>query len=601
MIEKEIVFSAAEEECTVDPIFPSDGGSLEKVASQKVSDEIKDYIKDNIEKDPNFLYVLVSALGAGEIWGDNVNGDYFEEDEIKDFYKTFEKFGYVFTHHKNKDPKKSKGEILFAHWNPRMHRVELIVKIDRRKAPKIASDIDNGKMWDVSMGCKVPYDICSICGNKATTTDDYCVHIEEHKGEVLPDGRKVYMINKKPKFFDISFVYIGADKTAKSLLKIASRSKQAELKKEIPGEILSTDASLIAAKMMDGFERVKPYEQPIGDKVLDLLSDKPIGNILKTLLVLGIILKPREFQRIFVNKFGEDPDKYDTYIDPYVDGPVPKKIDKFKPFDGDVDIKIVKMATPYLEKRSSLKQYLYPRLIKMANEERPEMKEKKLFNPSDVAVPGLFAGSYLYKKYLDEVPDQAAEGLDKSIKDHPWVLPAVTIGGIGAIKGLQAQREAQSEFEKTASNLGGRAFAGLPAAHALSNIAGRINSRSKLIKFLEEHPNLVALLGIGATNSIDDWRAIKKALMSLQDEMEPVITKTAADMISTQNSSLDLNNDIEKLYNRYNQIDEKYDKARKVSNVVMGSQNPSQLLGSGIDMMAGSALNKILTNIQGGA
>ena len=597
MIEKEIVFSAVDEECSVDPIFPSGGDSLEKVASQKVSDEIKEYIKDNIEKDPNFVYVLVSALGAGEIWGDNVNGDYFEEDEIKDFYKTFEKFGYVFTHHKNKDPKKSKGDIMFAHWNPRMHRVELVVKIDRRKAPKISRDLDKNKMWDVSMGCKVPYDICSICGNKASTTDDYCVHIEEHKGEVLPDGRKVYMINKKPKFFDISFVYIGADKTAKSLLKIASQSKQAELDKEIPGDVLSSDASLIAAKIMDGFERVKPYEQPIGDKVLDLLSSKPIGDILKSLLVLGIILKPHEFQRIFVNKFGEDPDKYDTYIDPYIDGPTPDKIDDFKPFDGDVDIKIIKMATPYLEKRSSLKQYLYPRLIKMASGEQPEVKEKKLFQPGDVAVPGLLAGSYLYKKYLDEVPDYAAEGLDNTVKEHPWVLPAVTIGSIGAIKGSQAKREAQKEFEKTAGNLGGRAFAGVPVAHALSNVAGRINSRSKLINFLEEHPNLVALLGIGATNSIEDWRAIKKALMSLEKEMGPMITKTAADMISTQNSSPDLNKDIEKLYNRYNKIDDKYDRVKQVGDLMVHSHNPSQLFGAGIDMMAGSALSKILSNI----
>lgn len=594
MIEKEIVFSSENEECSVEPLFPEEGDFMEKVASQKVSDEIKDFIKDNIEKDPNFVYVLVSALGAGEIWGDNVNNDYFEEDEIKKSYKTFEKFGYVFTHHKNKDPKKSKGEILFAHWNPRMHRVELIVKVDRRKAPRIANDLDEGKMWDVSMGCKVPYDICSICNNKAKSTDDYCVHIKEHKGEVLPDGRKVYMINKKPRFFDISFVYIGADKTAKSLLKIASQLKNAEMKKEIPGDILSTDASVMAAKMMDGFERIKPYEEPISNDVLDKLSENNMGDILKSLLVLGIVLKPREFQRIFVNKLGKDPDKYERCIDPKIDIPKDSKYENYEPF-GNVKLKIVKLATPYMEKRSSLKQYLYPRLIKMASQDDMEVKEKR-FKPGDVATPGLLAGSYLYKKYLDHVPDQAAEGLDKTIKDNPWVLPAVTIGSIGGIKGLQAQREAQSEFEKTAANLGGRAFLGVPAAHAVSNIAGRINSEAKLIKFLEEHPNLVAMLGIGATNSLDDWKAIRKAIMELQGEVEPMLTKTAAEMVSTQISSPDLNRDMEKLYNRYNQIDRRYDRIDRIGRMAL-NPDPMSTLGAGVDMLAGSAFASILNKI----
>src|SRR6185295_11826397 len=42
----------------------------------------------------------------------------------------------------------------------------------------------------------------------------------------LPDGRKVAVRNDTPRFFDISFVFIGADKTAKVLAKLASVGNQ---------------------------------------------------------------------------------------------------------------------------------------------------------------------------------------------------------------------------------------------------------------------------------------------------------------------------------------------------------------------------------------
>ena len=72
----------------------------------------------------------------------------------------------VYVHHKNKDPKK-RAEGAFTHYNPAC-TAELIVQLDRSKAPNIAADADNGKLWDVSMGCKVKFDVCSICGTKHT-------------------------------------------------------------------------------------------------------------------------------------------------------------------------------------------------------------------------------------------------------------------------------------------------------------------------------------------------------------------------------------------------------------------------------------------------
>lgn len=597
MIEKRIHFNHNDEEFSLEKISPSDSKSLEKIASGETSDEIKNFIEKNIESDPNYIYVLVSALGSGEIWGDNVNSDYFEEEEILNSYKTFEKFGYVFTHHKNKDPKNSKGDILFAHFNPRMHRVELVVKIDRRKAPKIAADIDKGKMWDVSMGCKVPYDICSICGNVAKTENDYCTHIRHNKGEVLPDGRKVYMKNKNPRFFDISFVYIGADRTAKSLKKIASAlgisemNKKAEIDKEIPGDIISKDAGEVAATLMKSFSEIKPLEKTMSDKVLDFFSEKPISDVLTSLLTLGIVLKPEEFQRIYLNRLGYNPDDFDDVI---INMSIPENdtTNKFSPLSGNLDLDIVKIGIPYIKERSAIKEYLYPRLVKMASEDR-EVKKKR-FRPSQLATPGIVAGSLLYSRYLNEVPDYNAQGLDKTIKDHPWVLPAMTAGSIGVVKGLDEVKRANKEFEKTASNLGGRIFAGVPAAYLASDIAGRFDSDAELMEFIEEHPNLVAMLGIGATNSKDDWAAIKKALSGLQNDYGPMITKEAAKMISPKKSAPDLINDTDRLYNRYKEIDKKYNRINNIGNLLVHSTNPMETFGRGVDMLAGTAVKKLI-------
>lgn len=364
MLEKRIEFRGNDDNCSIDKI--SFDAPLEKIASNKMSDEIKDYISKHIEKDPNHVYVLVSALGSGEFWGSNVNSDYFPEKEILDSYKSFEEYGHVFTHHENKDPKKSKGGILLAHYNPRMRRVELIVKVNRNKAPKICQDIDNGKMWDVSMGCKVPYDVCSICGNKAYTKSDYCEHIKYQKGEILPDGRRVYMININPRFFDISFVFIGADRTAKSLKKIASviqpNTKVSSIDKEVPGETISKEPNDVAKVLMEGFNRLKRREETLPDRVLEGFSKHNLSDLLSSLASQGVVLKPKEFEKVHKGRGFK--------LRPKVHGD------------------IVKMIRPFLKERSGLKRHLYPRIVRCLRRE-PKQQPKI---------------TIIYKKYLKEIP-----------------------------------------------------------------------------------------------------------------------------------------------------------------------------------------------------
>ena len=79
------------------------------------------------------------------------------------------------------------------------------------------------------MACKIDYDVCSICGNKATTprgpcdqppevpSGGYCKHAKSMLGALLDDGRRVYVDNPHPIFFDISQVGKPAEVIARTM------------------------------------------------------------------------------------------------------------------------------------------------------------------------------------------------------------------------------------------------------------------------------------------------------------------------------------------------------------------------------------------------
>lgn len=173
---------------------------------------------------PGKTYILVLAMGASEFYGPNRNGDAFRESELKKTYKTFETDAHVYKSHVNKDPLKSYGKVLKAFYNDQMHRVELVLEIDNHKAPDIVDKVNSGDTVAVSMGCKIKFDVCSICGNEAPTRAQYCSHLRNELNKIYPDGRIVCADNPNPKFFDISIVWRPADKTGYMLKKVASSS-----------------------------------------------------------------------------------------------------------------------------------------------------------------------------------------------------------------------------------------------------------------------------------------------------------------------------------------------------------------------------------------
>jgi hypothetical protein len=219
---------------------------------------------ETLQPHPNKIYILVNALGAGEYWSSNSNGDYFPEASLIHRgpiygYETFYQ-AHLFRHHQNKDASRSLGDIVISCWHDLMKRVELVVCVYRDRAEKFGGQdfcdkLDHGIFPDVSMGTRVPFDTCCICldlekyydaqatfnphthqsvgkavlafhkhdpiRGLSVTKSDYCLHLRTQLNKILTDGRKVYAINDYPRFFDISGVFIGAEKTAKVMAKLA--------------------------------------------------------------------------------------------------------------------------------------------------------------------------------------------------------------------------------------------------------------------------------------------------------------------------------------------------------------------------------------------
>ena len=233
MLEKYVTFPGVDERGNALVEALRFGPGLEKTASLKLSElhpNMSGYIGRMTPKTGK-LYVLANALGATEFWGANINADGFADEILKNEspnngYKTFLK-AHVFRHHKNKNVKDAFGRVLVTVYNPRMHRVELLLELDRAKARALGhqgliDELDRGGHPAVSMGMRTPYDICSICGHRSRTDADRCRHIRFEKNKVYPDGRRVYMINPVFRAFDISFVLIGADQTSFAIAKVAS-------------------------------------------------------------------------------------------------------------------------------------------------------------------------------------------------------------------------------------------------------------------------------------------------------------------------------------------------------------------------------------------
>ena len=196
-----------------------DGETFEKIA------RTLDF-PSGVTYDPDYLYLWIRIVSGGEFYGSNKNGDYFPTQELISYYETF-RDAHPFKNHENKNIEKAIGRIFDVRYDDEMKTVEVFKAIDRKVAPEIVRGYSKGYLTDVSMGCKVPFTVCSVCGNKARRPSEFCDHVKHHKLEYLETGERVYEINYEPKFHDSSVVLNGAERVAKAFMIIDEPSASA--------------------------------------------------------------------------------------------------------------------------------------------------------------------------------------------------------------------------------------------------------------------------------------------------------------------------------------------------------------------------------------
>ena len=292
--EVEVEYAEAEKTC------PNGICSIVKTA------EVKPDVFNDVKLKKNHAYLYVIAMGAGEYYGPNKNGDFFREKDLIQYYPKFLNAG-VFIQHDNKDPNKSIGKVLKAEYNKKMHRVELLLEIKKDLAPAIYNAIEQGQRIAVSMGVKVPEESCSICGKiTKDSLANRCEHLKYHLKEILPDGRQVYAINHPPlNFFDISIVRVPADAQGYALFQKTASLNQSKHSIRGLGNKVGLQKLAELVKRIDAMEVYNPLTYP---EIRELRATP--RDILKAFLISNdIVLKPSEYIAIGNPMVG--PSEYD--------------------------------------------------------------------------------------------------------------------------------------------------------------------------------------------------------------------------------------------------------------------------------------------------
>jgi hypothetical protein len=520
---------------------------FEKTASitkeAQVSDVIAEAI-ENLKAEPGHRYVLVNGIGAGEFWGSNRNGDYFPEGGLKhageDYgFRTF-LAGHNFIHHENKDPLKSVGTVKCAHYNEKMHRVELLLDTDLAKLakadPEIYEKVANGDPVDVSMGSKCDFDVCSICSHRAATRQEYCAHLKTAMNQIMDGGQKAYAYTPHPRFFDISYVTKGADVTAKALHYL---DKQASLADDVMARFKGAapaaagmaktaseatyqvpsfpedDRAVVA--LLEAVEPTMPFETLSG------MAKVGFNGALATCSNLGVILKPEEYQAIALVALGHekaaksafeagasiDPDSAGSWFDPSIKV-IPAQFSR-----GNVDEKVAELVCDFIEERSILAPYFQARIEKISRIPGATLskiasanairKEASAFMTAELAA-ALALGYLIYRKGAPGAETEslretlAAPGMSRKVLTV--VLPLLAAGSV-----VDKMLNYTPETGKTAG-IGAEVLAPVAGTYLYSAYAKRKAERGEPVSGVEhmavDYPLPIALgavLGIKGLKS----------------------------------------------------------------------------------------------------
>lgn len=429
--------------------FVDPDGPMEKTASVQYSPEIQEFVS-GLEKKANRVYALVNALTAGEYFGPNKNGDYFPEDALRKHHRTFVDNGHVYSHHVNKDPKKSLGDILYSMYNDKMKRVELVIslKTDHDKVKNLLEDLAKGKMPATSMGTRVPYDVCSICGNKAKTRKHYCSHLKNNMNAILPDGRRVYANNLTPRFFDISIVTIpadptsnimavlgGLDKVASFLDKKSEKNIKAEINKEIKGEISHVSE--------DPDELIVSTQRRLSQEQIEKLSQYQFEDVLSTFLGMGIMPLREDFQKLALYTMGKKELADRLEKEGKVFQAHPRTFEM--PEDVSLDRFNEKIAEHFSEDDIRHMSLTKPLVVGRILEKVAANLEDN--NPGSKYGPGVDPRSYL-KRFFVDLPNDDDLGAEQVSPVKNPLAPMATLGALYAGYAKIFGKTSKSEFTK---------------------------------------------------------------------------------------------------------------------------------------------------------
>ena len=273
-------------------------GQLKKLGDVgRIDSRIRQWVANEQMDMDRYTYVLVVPLGADESWEETVNGDAFSREDLQPEseeygHKTFERFANAFMHHKNKDPAQGFGTLPIMVYSDEMDRCEGIWKLDNEKARAVGAGpfvdkIRGGKRAEISMGTHVAYDVCTFCWNKAKSPAEYCEHTTNPGfGYICPTtGRKMRVLNPRPRFFDLSGVLVPAAPEAAILGMIspslAAKIRETPLQKTSGGiwtvvpssvlgaEIYGMDESFLSVSKASSAQKVSVL------KASDLLKQTP--------------------------------------------------------------------------------------------------------------------------------------------------------------------------------------------------------------------------------------------------------------------------------------------------------------------------------------
>ena len=446
--------------------------------------KIAEFIK-NLSPKPGCIYILSNALGGSEVWGSNNNGDLFPAAPHwgiahpgKEWgYETFVHFADVFRQHRNEKSKghPSYGKLVCSAWNPRMWRVETVAEIPRgqKEIEDIESDLDNNKPVAVSMGCRIPFDECSVCGHRARVSSQHCEHLKTKLKQTMPDGLVVAMINYYPIFFDQSFVRKGADPaawahskvgegtaiinqgevkfTAESetlffspqMRKVASsdEDKEAAMYKEIGGEATTQVEAEHGQTIREFMKKVRPKlqakESPMDKEAQEkIASEHSLSEIWSTMHFAGIDMRPDEFQYMALKQAGAKNKDMEGLADDLWDKGIvfkPEDADKTKEAADDIkidpdnichDIYEDLVGSGIMEKRSYLRPFLMIRVSDMCKEAMmpisPPYPENASGNPEHSSIiPVLIALAGAYGLARNQLAKMGPSRLMRWIRQDP--------------------------------------------------------------------------------------------------------------------------------------------------------------------------------------